>query len=166
MDANSKPVRPLAEILGAVTTASEKTPSTVLKAFVPDSIAAAGRELPEINSEKWLLLEKIKSPFTRRTKGEDVSFLDVVAALYVIVTPASEVRQALRGGSEHFEEVVGIFAKRIRLSELPLITEAIANHIANEFAPGSEMVRAGEAGEGGEPPLQPAAPSATAPAAS
>jgi len=166
MDANRKSARPLGEILGAVASAGEKTPSTVLKAFVPDALSADGRDLPEINSEKWLLLEKIKSPFTRRTQGSDVSFLDVIAALYVMVTPAGEVRQALRGGSERFEEIVGIFAKRIRLSELPLITEAIANHIANEFAPGAEMVRAGEAGEGGEPPLPRAAPSATAPAAS
>jgi hypothetical protein len=156
--------RSLKEIMAAMASAADTTPSTVIAAFVPDRVAAAGLALPPLTIETWLFLEKIKSPFARNEPNAQPSFQQMMEAFYVIVMPPAGVDEVLGLGEESFRQAVGIFARTIPMRELPAISTAIASHIVAEFAPRAEMGRPGNDGDG-DSPLPESLP-ATGPAAS
>jgi hypothetical protein len=151
-------VRPLQEKLAR---AAGKTPRTVIDAFLPDPIDLAGLELRPIRMRTWLYLEKIGSPFIQGG-ADDPNLEDLLRALYVITQPAAEVGAAIRAGDATFSQAVDAFAERLPLSVLPRLTARLAEHLAAEFSPRSEMVRE-EEGSGTGP--KPTACSATAPGA-
>lgn len=159
--------RNLEQLRHAATTAAEKTPTVVVDAFVPEPVQVAGMELRPISIQTWLFLEKIKSPFTKAiAKDAEIPFKEILSTMYVIVAPVEEVGAAIRRGNEAFEAAVEVFASKIPFRHLEAVATALAKHIADEFAPGAEMVRAEEAGTGGDDPLDQRSASETGPAAS
>ena len=151
-------LQPLHEKLAEV---ADKTPSTVVEAFLPDPVELGGIELPPITLRTWLYLEKIESPFVRGGAAK-TTLEDLLRALYVISQPPGEVGAAIRAGGERLTQAVDTFAERLSLAHLPHLAAKLAGHLSAEFSPRADMVRDEEGSGTG---TKPRASSATAPGA-
>ena len=159
--------RSLAEIAASMHAATGKTPSTVVRAFLPERVTAAGLVLRPLNTEMWLVLEKLDSPFARNTADLTPTIEQIMEAFYVIVTDPDVVNQQLAAGLDSFRQTVRIFARTIPLHEFAGISAALGSHIAAEFEPQAAMTPPGQGGgdEDGDSPLAPSLSAETAPAA-
>jgi hypothetical protein len=156
--------RSLAEIAASMHATAGKTPSTVVRAFLPDRLKAAGVVLRPLNTEMWLFLEKLSSPFSRNMTEAPPTIEQIMEAFYVIVTDPDVVDEQLAAGLDAFRKTVRTYARSIPMREFPGISEALAAHIAAEFDPQGDLGPASSS-EDGDSPLAPSLSAATAPAA-
>jgi hypothetical protein len=151
--------RSLDEIAAAHDSVADRTPSTVLKAFVPEPVMLSGRALKPLTLRTWMLLEKIKSPFLSSDGGDSISLSSLLPTLLVLLHDAEWVAQVIAQGEQAIAAECEKLAGQIPLRELPAMAQAISAHIAAEFAPSASLARPSKDGES---PLSVSAPGTAA----
>lgn len=154
--------RSLEEIASAHQSASDRTPSTVLKSFLPGQAKIGDLVLPPMSIHTWMLLEDIKSPFIQATATTDVGMADVMATLYVLTHGDEETEALITKGDGSFKTAVKAMAKSLPIRHILTVSDVIGQHIASEFASKASLAPAKAAAEGGDSPLEPSAPATVA----
>lgn len=107
------------------------TPKVVIDAFIPAVVAVGTVRLQPITAAHYLALQKHNSPFVRG-ESNDVALGDVIAALYIMQTPAEEVLTL--AGEPDFQKRVNAFAGRISLDHLPDVAHKLYVHLKAAYA--------------------------------
>ena len=174
--------RSLDEIASAHSAVSDRTPSVVLKAFLPEAMRLGELVLQPLTIKTWMILEKIESPFLRTKPDSVIGIGDILPTLFVLTQSIAEVERVLdlppgwcvplglpqpalpisAQGKQNLGEAVTAFAEALPMRHLLTIGDKIASHIAAEFAPNGSLAPARDATEGGGSPLAPSAPAMAA----
>lgn len=111
---------------------------------VVDAFTAAPTELPggitvePISLGHFLLLEKLEHPIvdpgSESSRGDSMSNVDLLTAIFVLTRPAKESRTPLQQGRDAFDEAVDTFADGIALPDLPKLAAAVNRAMRDALA--------------------------------
>lgn len=105
--------------------ASASTPAVVREALLGQPITVGEVTLPVIMLGHTLLLQQIDSPFVK-AQSSDPTEAQIAETLFILNTPAVEVRRLLQQGREVFSEAVLEFAtNKVPLASLRAIGVAL-----------------------------------------